>query len=611
MTYRIWLVVIPLILSLSSCGKFMEKFGRLKESGTTQVTFNQGQNRFFTALNGGMMVYIVGQNVAHRQAIYVSSTGTTNSAVTLANGNYEMYALGFATAGMQGSVHCGAPNNNGSTLVQLSGGSQSVSFSLAKANCSSLAWDPDTTDTGVSGFKALNFVSCSNTAVLSGKTPAATCTSTPEKGSAHSLRSVRMSFVTYQTNGGAPSAASSTAAMSACVPGTTTQTFASGHTLASSGGEAVFALSDSRIFYSVNGGYSYISTDGGANFTSIGALPNSTYFTTKFAGSGTNMMAIASGGGTPVYYSTDSGDTWTASTTPGASIYNGIAGNGSVFLATESSSTLVHKSTDGGDNFDAGTVVGSISSVASITRDSVTGYYVVGGLTSSTGSVYVSTNSGASWSGGNISGSSGTIAAIAAYNGVYYAGTGGQGIYISTNGGNTWTQYCSSSCANSGLLPNNQVNDIQVKDGLLYISTESGLVVSSNLTTLSASTSVTYGATPLGGTNYDHVKAAAVANGHIWTTTNYSISNPLRKSDEKGDGAPFAPSLDIYVPALNTLGGVLPWAMKLETFDNPTCSSSAVNTYFLPGGLTGPENSAVVTLKYLSGYPNTLFFQDL
>ncbi|MGD0209290.1 MAG: hypothetical protein ABSC89_16965 [Verrucomicrobiota bacterium] len=190
------------------------------------------------------------------------------------------------------------------------------------------------------------------------------------------------------------------------------------------------------VFYSAPG-YIYVSTDSGNTWTQTSSPNSSSWRAVASSADGNKLFAAIYNGS--IYLLTNSGTTWTTSSAPSKEwTWLASSADGTKVAAT-AQNDKIYSSTDSGMSWTAtGSSNDSWSSIAS----SADGTRLVA---SSGGGVYVSTNSGGSWTLVNTN--SGQVASSA-------DGTklviGGGSIYTSSNSGLTWV----SNSAPVSYVPN-------------------------------------------------------------------------------------------------------------------------------------------------------------
>jgi hypothetical protein len=268
-----------------------------------------------------------------------------------------------------------------------------------------------------------------------------------------------------------------------------------------------FFVSGTNLFVGTRGtgaygGGVFLSTDSGANWTSISPGNNSIY---SLICSGTNLFAGASNG---VYLSTNNGLSWLTPSKPfearalaisDTSLFAGSYGGG-VVLSTDNGAswtsvntglnTNVYSLASLGKNILAG-VIGAISpwGVFLTTNNGISwaatwtdinggiGYPVYSMSVSNTnifagtenGGVFISSNDGKSWNAVNNGLIERDLYYLASYKQYIFAGSSeyGYGVFFSIDNGNSWT--------NSGLTQIH-ISSLAVNDKYLFAGTESGTI---------------------------------------------------------------------------------------------------------------------------------------
>jgi len=236
---------------------------------------------------------------------------------------------------------------------------------------------------------------------------------------------------------------------------------------------------DGMVTFAGTHGGIFVTTNNGSSWTSV--LSGVTV--RDLLVDGTTVFAATEGGG--VYVSTDTGSTWTQ-------INSGLASLGSWALATTPngggrnlfvglSGEGVFRSTDDGLNWTAAnsgltnpylSALGSSRSSRTeiLERDSVNGANLFAGTSSPPGNpngVFVSTNDGESWTSVL---TCSDVNAIAAFDTNVFVGTDGGGVYLLTNNGARWRR------VNTGLSALHVMDLIVGRDasGTLYAATGNG-----------------------------------------------------------------------------------------------------------------------------------------
>ncbi len=231
-----------------------------------------------------------------------------------------------------------------------------------------------------------------------------------------------------------------------------------------------FAVSGSAIYAGTFSGGIFKSTNNGSSWVGS-TTPGVSYqicSMNTLAISGTDILVGT--GGCGVYKSTNSGSTWiesntslkntsvTALTFNGTSLFAGIIGGG------------IYKSNDKGatwSNVAGSTPIYNVRTLKSISGVVYAGYDY---------GIYKSLNNGASWSAAD--GGFGALFMTPVYcfdyNATYlFAGTG-DGVWITNDGGNTWTQ------ASSGLPSFSTVHCMVIMGSSLYVGMDDGIYKSTN-----------------------------------------------------------------------------------------------------------------------------------
>lgn len=134
---QIYLVIsfAAVSLVLVACGKFSEKFSRLKKD-YTMVSFQPDRNSFqtMTTQAGGVMVYLVNQSGGNNMVLGFADETMSTTPVAVPNGTYKIYALGYQGPPIGGGqVRCGYVNS-GSALT-FNGTAQSATVVLNQTTC--------------------------------------------------------------------------------------------------------------------------------------------------------------------------------------------------------------------------------------------------------------------------------------------------------------------------------------------------------------------------------------------------------------------------------------------------------------------------------------------
>lgn len=204
-------------------------------------------------------------------------------------------------------------------------------------------------------------------------------------------------------------------------------------------------------------GRCYLSADGNKIYITGGAGDYSQYFVLFSADAGTtwevvksgveandraaisadgSSIVLAQGGGggvRPVYYSSDFGQTWSASTLAFGADELVMSSDGLTVLHTRGGD-IIYVSTDGGATFAAQASPSGMTNGLAVNSDASM-VFAVAGYTP-----YVSSDFGATWTElGYIAAS--VIQCAVSYNGMTVAAIGGAMVYVSEDGGATWIEH--------------------------------------------------------------------------------------------------------------------------------------------------------------------------
>jgi photosystem II stability/assembly factor-like uncharacterized protein len=195
----------------------------------------------------------------------------------------------------------------------------------------------------------------------------------------------------------------------------------------------------------------YTSSDYGINFLprlSFGSGSTTLVNDMSISSSGqyalTATSLLSSGAGT-VYYSSDYGATWLASTITGSGIIYGVSSDSTGQLAVACAAGGIYRSTSyGGASSWSQVYSNGAYSVYNKIASSSNGQYLICTAFNNPGAIIVSTNSGTSWT---IELSLANAYSVAIHSTGQYAfvGVSGGYMYQSTDYGNTWSQITSNS----------------------------------------------------------------------------------------------------------------------------------------------------------------------
>lgn len=156
-------------------------------------------------------------------------------------------------------------------------------------------------------------------------------------------------------------------------------------------GTKVFRLTTSHLYYSSNGGESYVSVLTNSDHNSHPWSSAATSY------DGTVLYVIASNGG--IWKSTNTGSSWTelSGGLPSSASWQHIAtsADGQIVYVTLSNSSTIWRSTNGGVSWSSGTV--GVSDLGGIVTSPDGSIVAVAGYNGSAGKLYLSSNAGATW----------------------------------------------------------------------------------------------------------------------------------------------------------------------------------------------------------------------
>ncbi len=442
-------LLLAVALGCSGCGELRKRFGRLEKDGHSLLKFSSHQDGpHFQTLSGGVMVYVVGSNFRQTYKFADETAAAAGAAVSVPNGTYNVYVVGYTGANMSDVLRCGK------TSVTLTGSAATVSLSMAIPNCDADEFVPNSTFADASyGAKVLNFVSCHSSvsdASLDAYIGSNNCTAS-FRGSLNQAKSMKISLVGYTTAGAAPSAAQASASAglsSDCLngPPAFTQAYADAADIT-----AVGAVGATGVIYGKADGTIKYSTNSGSSFTASAATSLTSADNMLVNGS---RVFLSGGGG--VKYSDDNGATWNSTGLSG-SYWNGLASDGASTIWAGNSTGVVQKSTNGGSSFSAMTNPNSSNLVLALYYDSVDAKLYAGSVSNV---AKVSTDGGTTWNTFYTFGGASEVHSFARSGSVFYVGTNNS-VETSTDGGSTWTSYALSQPA----------KDIKIHNGRVYVAT--------------------------------------------------------------------------------------------------------------------------------------------
>ena len=194
----------------------------------------------------------------------------------------------------------------------------------------------------------------------------------------------------------------------------------------------------------------YYSTSTGVNWIqstlTTGGATSGNFFTVAL--SGTNAIAATSIDDTGIYYSINSGQTWTQSINLTSGDFNSVALSGSNGIAGSNSASGLYYTTNSGVNWTRSNLTSGGPTENDFYSVSLSGTNAIAGSMSGTG-IYYSTNSGlgfSTWTRSkklpeniDITGDFYSVF-LSGANGIAGSGTNNDGIYYTTNSGVNWTK---------------------------------------------------------------------------------------------------------------------------------------------------------------------------
>ncbi len=169
---RLYTVLLLALISFSliACGKFAEKFSRLRKDYTL-VNFSTDRESYESMATqlGGVMVYVVNQTGgAYSVFLGYANEDLDSATIAIPNGTYKIYAIGYAGSSIGGGqVRCGY--GNGGSLVTFNGTAQTVPVNLNQATCSfgsnsDFAWAANANQPSNTNFDSWTINLCSGSA---------------------------------------------------------------------------------------------------------------------------------------------------------------------------------------------------------------------------------------------------------------------------------------------------------------------------------------------------------------------------------------------------------------------------------------------------------------
>lgn len=591
---------------LEGCSDLRSKFGRLSPGSVTRVSFRRdgggGALWESSTLAGGMMIYAYGEQAGQLRRTILFPGGEDQTAGTttqLPNGRYYFYAVGATGSGLTGHLLCGSAS--GGNVVNLLGGSQTVSLSLNAANCYGADFSPSTSyNHATSGFLPARFFSCDSTAAdasMEALTGPSTCGSSL-KGSLIAQRSFKVYLSSYSTALDAPAAGEMSEGLSSgCIRGSGMPSFANAFSSPGSYYNVVYTHGSSGVIYGGTSANVKYSTDGGATFASGSGASGNINAGGSF---GSNAFLGSSLG---VYRSTDAGATWSSVFSNGSG-FTALAGNsaGTKIFAGDDGGFVAYSGNSGSSFVSVGTPTAggvSLSQVNALYYDSSTGVLYAGGLDNSfTGSVLQTSDDGTTWSLTQTFAASGTVNVIKMASGRIYVGTN-DGMRVSSDGGASWTTYMGSS--------GTYVYSVAINNGSVYVGTSGATIrwddeggASFGLTLTSSN----------GLSSSVPVGSVAMLNNVLFVAQGGGSSSALAW-DKKGDGNPM-PYVSTVVLPLGGISGRYPFAVRIQTYSDPACSQALSSREFPRGlsAITAASDGSVLRPDNTNNY-SSVFLRGL
>ncbi len=217
----------------------------------------------------------------------------------------------------------------------------------------------------------------------------------------------------------------------------------------------------------------YLSSDGGATWSEIdNGLPDPTLLVSRihaFAVSGQNLYAGTDGDG--IFVSTNNGSTWTALPDIGLTepyISSILVNNGVLYAGTFGGG--VFSSTDNGVHWSVNNPLSSVFSTLN-SLDTIGGDL----FACTKAGLFTTIDSGANWTIDSNGMGVVSVNTVFGFGNKLFAGTGSNGLFQSTNNGQSWTS------VTGGLgSANYSINAITENNGVLYVTSNYGLFVSSD-----------------------------------------------------------------------------------------------------------------------------------
>jgi hypothetical protein len=253
--------------------------------------------------------------------------------------------------------------------------------------------------------------------------------------------------------------------------------FLRGHTELLGKRNTSLALSGTTLVAGFDGAGVWRSADGGANWTAAATQPANAHVRALAVhpSSSSTLYAISYGGG--AYVSGDSGANWSACANTGLNLQGMalvIAGDGRLYAGTEGG-IYTSANCASWTALNTGLTVDAQKPPLAILVDPAAGANLLAGFDGS--GVFLSADGGASWTAATTQPTSLRVRALlrsASDNATIYAGSYGAGVFKSTDGGDNWAA-CAAQPTNLNVL--SLARDAV---GKFYAGTEGGVFVSAD-----------------------------------------------------------------------------------------------------------------------------------
>ena len=279
----------------------------------------------------------------------------------------------------------------------------------------------------------------------------------------------------------------------------------------------------------------YRSVDGGINWIAANA-PLDDKEITALISEGANLYA-----GTPesgVFRSTDGGVNWIQANAPMNDkwVTALLSVNGTLLAGTLLSG--IFRSTDNGLNWS----IDEFQSFSSATTMTSNGNMIIAGTTHQTPSgllfgIFYSSDDGVTWNGANFPGLNGAVNTIIWSNDFFYAGTGTDGVYRSTNDGRSWFRSGDLTNANLERLIADLNFIVGYGDGDVFLSSNGGTswqpapspIAGLNVRNVISADGTLYAGTGLDLLNFTAGAYRSIDGGETWTKIDSFGTGPALK----------------------------------------------------------------------------------